>query len=120
MGIEVHGLNKCDTCRKARNWLDRHGVEYRFIDYRETPAAPAVLKAWAQAVGGFDALVNRGGTTWRALPAARKTPGSAAEWTLLVREHPAMVRRPLLVLADGSVHLGFSDKLYTRLFTAKE
>jgi Spx/MgsR family transcriptional regulator len=118
MGIEAYGLKKCDTCRKARNWLDRRGVEYRFIDYREEPVAAETLRAWAQAVGGFDALVNRSGTTWRALPATRRTPGSAAEWTLLIREHPALVRRPVLVLDDGSVHLGFSDKLYAGLFAS--
>ena len=116
MGIEIHGLNKCDTCRKARNWLDRRGVEYRFIDYRDEPATPATLRAWADAVGGFESLVNRSGTTWRNLAAARRSPGSAAEWSLLIREYPALVKRPVLVLADGSVHLGFSDKSYSGLF----
>ena len=119
MSIEIFGLNKCDTCRKARNWLDRHAIEYRFVDYREQPATPATLKQWAQAVGGFEALVNRSGTTWRTLSPSRKSPGSAAEWSLLIREYPALVRRPVLVLDDGSVHLGFSDKLYARLFAAK-
>jgi len=116
MAIEVHGLGKCDTCRKARKWLDRHAVDYRFIDYRDEPAAPATLKQWAEAVGGFDELVNRSGKTWRNLASGRKSPGSTAEWSLLIREYPALVRRPVLVLADGSVHLGFSDKLYARLF----
>ncbi|MFA7321140.1 MAG: Spx/MgsR family RNA polymerase-binding regulatory protein [Dokdonella sp.] len=116
MSIEVHGLNKCDTCGKARKWLDRHGVDHRFIDYREVPVPPATLKAWAEAVGGFDALVNRSSTTWRNLAPSRKAPGSAAEWTLLIREYPALVKRPVLVTADGSVHLGFNDKLYSGLF----
>ncbi|MBK7013191.1 MAG: Spx/MgsR family RNA polymerase-binding regulatory protein [Xanthomonadales bacterium] len=116
MSIEVYGLHKCDTCGKARKWPDRHGVDYRFIDYRDEPATPAMLKAWAEAVGGFDALVNRNSTTWRHLSASRKAPGSTAEWTLLIREYPALVKRPVLVLADGSVHLGFNDKSYSGLF----
>jgi arsenate reductase-like glutaredoxin family protein len=70
-------------------------------------------------VGDFEALVNRSGTTWRTLSPSRKSPGSVAEWSLLIREYPALVRRPVLVLGDGSVHLGFSDKLYARLFAAK-
>ena len=119
MDIEIHGLNKCDTCRKARKWLDRQAVEYRFIDYREEPATPATLGRWAEAVGGFEMLVNRSGTTWRNLAPTRKSPGSIAEWNLLIREYPAVVRRPVLVLADGSVHLGFSDALYTRLFKSR-
>ncbi|MGB0134395.1 Spx/MgsR family RNA polymerase-binding regulatory protein [Dokdonella sp.] len=115
MAVEIHGLNNCDTCRKARKWMGRHEIEYQFIDYREQPAAPATLRLWADAVGGFESLVNRSSTTWRNLAPARKSPGSAAEWSLLIREYPALVRRPVLVLDDGSVHLGFSDKLYAQL-----
>ena len=119
MTIEVHGLEKCDTCKKARKWLARQAIEHVFIDYREQRVPPAQLKQWAAAVGGFDKLVNRSGTTWRNLPATRKSPGSDAEWTLLIREHPTLVRRPVVVLADGSVSVGFSDTLFAKLFAAK-
>ena len=119
MTIEVHGLEECDTCKKARKWLARQAIEHVFIDYREQRVPPAQLKQWAAAVGGFDKLVNRSGTTWRNLPATRKSPGSDAEWTLLIREHPTLVRRPVVVLADGSVSVGFSDTLFAKLFAAK-
>ncbi len=118
-GIEVYGLDKCDTCKKARKWLDRHALAHAFIDYRAHPATPATLKQWALAAGGFDQLVNRSGTTWRNLVPARRNPGSDAEWSLLIREYPALVRRPLTVLADGTIHLGFSDALFGKLFAAK-
>ena len=113
MTIKVYGLDKCDTCKKARNWLDRQQIAYEFIDYRAHPIAAAQLKEWAPALGGWEKLVNRASTTWRNLPDTRKSPGSAAEWTLLIKEYPALIRRPLLVLADGRVHQGFSDKLYS-------
>jgi Spx/MgsR family transcriptional regulator len=116
MSIQVYGLEKCDTCKKARKWLDRHEVDYRFVDYRVQPITPATLKQWASAVGGFEKLVNRAGTTWRNLAPTRKNPGSDAEWTLLIREYPALVRRPVVVLADGTASLGFSDKLFEKLF----
>ena len=118
MSLEVYGLSKCDTCSKARKWLDRHGVDYCFIDYRDEPATPTMLKAWAEAVGGFDGLVNRSSTTWRNLAPTRKAPGSAAEWSLLIREYPALVKRPVLVMADGKVQLGFNDKLYGGLISS--
>lgn len=109
MNITVHGLDNCDTCRKARNWLQREGIAHEFIDYRKQPIAPAQLKAWSAAVGGWEKFVNRSSPTWRKLPEARKSPGSDPEWTLLIREHPALVRRPLLVREDGTVLQGFNE-----------
>lgn len=116
MTIEMYGLEKCSTCDKACKWLAKRGVAHRFIDYREQRVAAPILRDWAKAVGGFEKLVNRTGMTWRNLPPARKDPGSDAEWTLLIKEYPALVRRPVVVLADGSISLGFTDKLFARLF----
>ena len=119
MTTTLYGLDKCDTCRKARNWLDRKNVSHQFVDYREQRIPAESLKAWARAVGGWEKFVNRASTTWRSLPDARKSPGSDAEWTLLIKEHPALVRRPLAVFDDGRVLQGFTDKLYAQAFEAK-
>jgi Spx/MgsR family transcriptional regulator len=118
MKTRLYGLEKCSTCQKARKWLDRHKIAHDFVDYREQRIDPATLKSWAKAVDGWEKLVNRTGMTWRNLLPARKAPGSDAEWLLLIKEYPALVRRPVVVLADGSVSLGFSDKLFARLFDA--
>ena len=111
----VYGLAKCDTCAKARKWLDRFGVAYLFVDYRENRIPPETLKAWAVQLGGWEKLVNKSGTTWRKLPPARQAPESDPEWTLLLREHPALVRRPVVSI-DGRVTVGFTDKLFRELF----
>jgi len=116
MPVTLYGLNTCDTCKKARNWLARHHVEHDFVDYRENPIPAAKLKDYANAVGGWEKLVNRSSMTWRNLPEARKTPRSDPEWTLLIKEHPALVRRPLVVTADGDVSVGFTDKSFAQLF----
>jgi arsenate reductase-like glutaredoxin family protein len=76
MNPAVYGLDTCDTCRKARNWLKRAGIEHDFVDYREHRVDPVTLKAWSKAVGGWDKLINKASTTWRNLPAMRMTPGS--------------------------------------------
>jgi len=116
MTIAVFGLEKCSTCQKARNWLERHHVAHEFSDYREHRPDAATLRAWAHAAGGWEKLINRSGMTWRNLPPARKAPASEPEWLLLIKEYPALVRRPVVVLADGSVHFGFTDKLFATLF----
>ena len=112
----LYGLNACYTCRKARKWLDRFGIAYEFVDVREQLPAPDTFLAWKEAVGGWDALINKSSTTWRQLPDNRKSPGSDAEWKLLLREHPALVKRPLLVMDDGRIAQGFSDNAYKKLF----
>ncbi|HET9482360.1 MAG TPA: Spx/MgsR family RNA polymerase-binding regulatory protein [Xanthomonadales bacterium] len=113
--VTIYGLEKCDTCGKARRWLDRAGVEHRFVDYKANPVPADTLKGWAKALG-WDALINRSGTTWRKLPEPRRQAASDAEFVVLVRDHPVLVRRPVAVLPDGTVFTGFSDKLYRERF----
>ncbi len=115
--VTLYGLSNCDTCRKARRWLDRFGVAHTFVDYRANPIAPATLKAWAQQLGGWEKLVNKSSTTWRNLLPQRKAPASAPEWILLLREYPALIRRPVVV-QDDAASVGFSDHAFKRLFGA--
>lgn len=112
----LYGLANCDTCRKARKWLDRFGVAHAFVDYRDDKPAPETLVEWARQAGGFDALVNKSSTTWRQLPDHRKQSGSDAEWKLLLREHPQLVRRPVVVTDDGVVTQGFTDNGFKKRF----
>lgn len=112
----IYGLKNCDTCKKAQNWLKRFGIEYDFVDYRDERQSPEALVAWKEGLGGWDAMVNKSSTTWRELSPNRKTPGSDAEWKLLLKEYPQLVRRPVVVLDDGRVSQGFSDNGFTKLF----
>ena len=112
----LYGLDNCDTCRKARNWLKRFEVAHDFVDYRANRVPPETLKAWAAQLGGWEKLVNKASTTWRQLPEARKAPASGPEWTLLLREHPALVKRPVVVTDDGVVSVGFSDSGFKQRF----
>jgi Spx/MgsR family transcriptional regulator len=116
--IKVYGLEKCSTCDKARKWLNTHKIAHDFIDYREHRVEGSTLKEWAKQSGGWENLVNRTGTTWRNLLANRKSPASDPEWLLLIKEYPALVRRPVVVRDDGSVSVGFTDKKFREMFAA--
>ncbi len=115
----LYGLKNCDTCKKAQNWLKRVGIEHRFVDYRDKPQAVETLITWKDAAGGWDALINKSSTTWRTLAPNRKTPGSDAEWKLLLKEYPQLIRRPVVVMDDGTVSQGFSDNGFKKLFTGE-
>lgn len=116
MSITVYGLKNCDTCRKATRWLERFGVAYTFVDYREAKPSPEMLLEWAAQLGGLAAMVNRASTTWRQLPENRKAASSDAEWKLLLREYPQLIKRPLVVGEDGTVSQGFSDNAFKARF----
>lgn len=114
--VTVYGLKNCDTCKKALRWLQRFDVAHSFVDYREQRPSPDMLLAWAAQLGGLSAMVNRSSTTWRQLPENRKAAASEAEWKLLLREYPQLIKRPLLVGDDGQVSQGFSDNGFKRRF----
>ncbi|HRO28615.1 MAG TPA: arsenate reductase [Luteimonas sp.] len=116
MATTIYGLKNCDTCAKARKWLDRFGVAYTFVDYRDEKPTPETLVEWAGRLGGFAAMVNKSSTTWRQLPDNRKAAASDAEWKLLLREYPQLIRRPVVVTDDGEISQGFTDNGFKKRF----
>jgi Spx/MgsR family transcriptional regulator len=112
----LYGLKNCDTCKKATKWLDRFGVAYAFIDYRDNRQSPETLVEWSRQAGGWDVLINKSSTTWRQLPDNRKTPGSEAEWKLLLKEYPQLIRRPVVITEEGVMTQGFSDNGFKQRF----
>lgn len=116
MTAALYGLPNCDTCRKARKWLERAGIEYRFVDYRADPVPGATLGQWARSLGGWDKLVNKSSTAWRQLDEKQKGVNTDAQWTRLIAGHPTLVKRPVLVLDDGGVSVGFTADRFEQSF----
>lgn len=107
MSIDVYGIPNCDTVKKARAWLDAHGVEYTFHDYKKEGADPAKLAEWIESEG-VGTVLNRRGTTFRKLPDADKAGIDAAKAVTLLQQHPSMIKRPV-VEHPGGLLVGFSD-----------
>ena len=114
MTATLYGIANCDTIKKARAWLEQHGVDYRFHDYRKQGAEPDLLQPMLDALG-WEAMLNRRGTTWRKLPEDIKAGIDSTSALQLMQENPAIIKRPILSTADG-LHLGFSDAQYTEIF----
>ena len=103
--IQFYGIPNCDTVKKARTWLDERGVGYTFHDYKKDGADPAKLAAWSDAVG-WGTLLNRRGTTFRALSDNDKADIDRAKAIRLMQAHPSLIKRPVIEHSRG-VLVGF-------------
>lgn len=110
----IHGIKACDTMKKARTWLEAHGVAYDFHDYKTQGLDAATLKAWVDQVG-WEVLLNRSGTTFRALPPEKKNGLDAAKAMALMLAQPSMVKRPVLDV-NGKLIVGFKPEIYAKIF----
>ena len=99
--------------KKARAWLEAHGVEYEFHDYKLAGIERATLEKWADVVGGA-VLLNRAGTTFRKLPDKAKEHLDVARAIDLMLEQPSMIKRPVLV-RGRTVLVGFKPQEYSAL-----
>lgn len=112
MTITIFGIKACDTMKKARSWLDEHGVAYHFHDYKAAGIDAATLKRWAGEVG-WEVLLNRSGTTFRALPEADKQDLDEARAIALMVRQPSMIKRPV-VEGAGPLLVGFKPERYAQ------
>lgn len=110
----IYGIRNCDTMKKARAWLDAHGIEYAFQDYKTAGLDEARLQAWIDALG-WEPLLNRAGTTFRNLPDTDKTDLDAAKARRLMLAQPSMIKRPVLDV-DGRLTVGFRSEVYAGVF----
>ena len=108
----IYGIKNCDTMKKARAWLDSHGVEYEFHDYKTSGIGKDKLKAWSDKVG-WESLLNRAGTTFRKMPDAEKEGLKEKKALALMLAQPSMIKRP--VLETGSrLLVGFKPDVYAK------
>lgn len=106
----IYGIKACDTMKKARDWLDGHGVAYGFHDYKTAGIDRATLQVWAGKVG-WEVLLNRAGTTFRKLPDADKAGIDEAKAIGLMLAQPSMIKRPVLDVG-GDLLVGFKPEAY--------
>ena len=112
--VTIYGIKNCDTMKKARAWLDEHGVAYVFHDYKSAGIERATLERWVKDVG-WEVLLNRAGTTFRALPDEKKEGLTETKAIALMLAQPSMIKRPVLV-DGGRLVVGFKPERYPGAF----
>ncbi|HBR96967.1 MAG TPA: ArsC family reductase [Gammaproteobacteria bacterium] len=111
--IMLYGIPNCDTLKKARRWLQEHDIAHVFHNYRKDGIDDALL-AQFDAMVGWEVLLNKRGTTWRALDDAVKEGIDRDTALALMREHPALIKRPVLINGDTCL-VGFDPDAYAKL-----
>jgi arsenate reductase len=117
MTVTIYGIKNCDTMKKARAWLDSHGVAYDFHDYKTAGIAKDKLKQWSDVLG-WEALLNRAGTTFRKLPDSDREGLNEKKAITLMLAQPSMIKRPVLDLG-GKLVVGFKPDLYAEEMKAQ-
>ena len=113
--VTLYGISSCDTIRKAKTWLENQRIEFEFHDYRKQGLEQQLLQSMISALG-WEAMLNRRGTTWRSLPDTVKDQIDQASAMRLMLDNPAIIKRPILAI-HNQLHVGFSDQQYQEIFS---
>ena len=108
MSVTLFGLSNCDTVRKARKALEAADIPFTFHDFRKDGLSRSDVEAMIAAIGS-EVLVNRRGTTWRALPDADKALADGDGLADILIAHPAIIKRPVWK-RDEEFLVGFAPK----------
>jgi arsenate reductase len=112
--LTVYGLASCDSCRKARQWLDKRGVPQRFHDVRADGLEVQTLERWASRID-WKKLLNTNSLTWRRLPEVDRSDLTWDRAVSLMLDHPTLVKRPILE-HRRFIAVGYSPEQYEKIF----
>lgn len=111
--IKLYGIKNCDTVKKARRWLEVHGVDYQFHDFRQDGLDKKQLTSWVEKLG-WEAVLNKRSTTWRNLPDKDKEIKTNSQAIKLLFANPTLIKRPV---TQNSIMLliGFKEADFKKL-----
>lgn len=112
--VTIYGIRNCDTMKKALAWLDAHGIEYTFHDYKKQGIDADSIRRWLEQTER-GVLVNTRGTTWRKLAPAEQDIDTDTKAVDLMIAHPSLIKRPVLA-TDNGLLVGFKPALYADHF----
>ncbi len=111
--LTLYGIKNCDTVKKARRWLEDHGVEYQFHDFRQDGLDKAQLTGWLEQLG-WEAILNKRSTTWRNLSDKDKAISTNQQAGKLLLANPTLIKRPV-VEKNKTLLVGFKESEFKKL-----
>ena len=108
--LTIYGIKSCDTCRKARKFLDEHNIEHNFHDLREDGLDIQMLERWTQRMG-WERLLNKQSLTWRKIPEVDRNDMNRDKALAAMIDNPTLIKRPVLE-TEKFIAVGFSEKRF--------
>lgn len=107
----------CSTCKKAKKWLDDHGLTYTARHIKEENPTYEELSRWLEVSGlPVKKFFNTSGLQYKALGLKDKLPQMSQDEQLrLLSSDGMLVKRPIVVTEDGSVLVGFREEQWTQV-----
>lgn len=110
----LYGIKNCDTVKKARDWLDKHKIDYTFHDFRINGLNETQVNNWISELG-LEMLVNKRSTTWKELDENSKNNFGEKNAVQIITANPTLIKRPLLDTGKQK-YVGFKDAEYSKIF----
>jgi len=111
--LTLYGIKNCDTVKKARRWLEDHGIDYQFQDFRQDGLEKKQLTNWVENLG-WEAIVNKRSTTWRNLSEKDKAVSTDPQAIKLLLANPTLIKRPV-VQKNKILLVGFKETEFQKL-----
>ena len=115
--MRVFGISNCDKCREAKKWLPKNEIDFEFTDFRKQALTAEDIKKWIKNLGE-EKLLNKRGTTWRALPEELKQNFEKLDVVYILLEKPTLMTRPILETQERII-VGFSVDIMNQLIRSK-
>lgn len=113
MSLTFYWYPKCGTCRKAKKWLEDHGIDYESIHIVENPPSRAQIQEFYQKSGlELKKFFNTSGQKYRQLGLKDKIKTASEDELLeLLALDGMLLKRP--IVTDGErVTVGFNEEQF--------
>lgn len=109
--MNVYGIKNCNTVKKALDWLEENHRSFEFVDFKKAGLDEALFDRWVSLMG-WEALINKKGTTWKKLsPEVTSSVIDARSAYRVLANNTSAIKRPVIDLGDRII-LGFDAERY--------
>ena len=109
--LTVYGINSCDTCRKARKFLNEKNIAHEFHDVRADGLDIQMLERWADR-SDWKKLLNKHSLSWRRVPETDRADMNRDKALAAMIDSPTLLKRPVFESSEF-ISVGFSEKRFS-------